>query len=60
MGIFLHSYIDMFDHEGPAVVIIMHDLTSGMFDHLDITSPIDVDQRLTYTQRILIGHALKK
>ena len=60
MGIFLHSYIDMFDHEGPALVIIMHDLTSGMFDHLDITSTMEVDQRVSYMQRILRMDAPKK
>ena len=50
----------MFDHEGPAVVNAMHDITIGVFEHLDITSPMDVDQRLAYMQRILIGAALKK
>ena len=39
-------YIDTFDHEGPALVNAMRDLTSGMFEHLDITSPIDLYQRL--------------
>ena len=50
----------MFDHEGPAVVNAMHDITIGVFEHPDITSPMDVDQRLAYMQRILIGAALKK
>ena len=50
----------MFDHEGPAVVNAMRDLTSGVFEHLEIPSPMDVDQRLAYTQLIIRGDALKK
>ena len=38
----------------------MHNLTVGVFEHLDITSPMDVDNSLAYTQRILRGFALKK
>ena len=53
-------YINTFDHEGPAVVSAMRDLTFGVFEHLEITSPVYVDQRVAYTQRILIGAALKK
>ena len=41
-------YIDMFNHEVPAVVSAMHGLTSGVFDHLEITSPMDVDQIVAY------------
>ena len=52
-------YIDTFDHEGPALVNAMRDLTSGMFEHLDITSPMDVYQRVAYTQQIIRGAALK-
>ena len=37
----------------------MCDLTSGVFEHLDITSTMDVDQMVAYTQRIIIGAALK-
>ena len=50
----------MFDHEGPAVVSAMHDLTVGVFDHLDITSSTNVDRKVAYTQRILRVAALKK
>ena len=32
--------IDMFDHEGPVVVRAMRNLTSGVFNHLEITSPV--------------------
>ena len=53
-------YIDTFDHEGPVVINTMHNLTSGVFEHLEIISFIDVDKRLAYTQRILKGPALKK
>ena len=42
-------YIDMFDHEGPVVIKAMHDLTVGMFEHLEIISPTDVGKRLAYT-----------
>ena len=31
-----------------------------MFEHLETTSPTHVDKRLSYTQRILRGAALKK
>ena len=34
----------MFDHEVPAVVSTMSDLTVGVFEHLEIKSPIDVYQ----------------
>ena len=35
-------YINMFDKEGPALVRAMCDLTSGVFEHLDINSTMDV------------------
>ena len=53
-------YIDTFNHEGTAVVNAMRDLTSGVFEHLDIPYHMDVDQRVAYTHCILIGAALKK
>ena len=37
-------YIDTFNHAGPAVVNVMRDLTRGVFKHLDITSPMDMDK----------------
>ena len=49
----------MFDHEVPVVISAMRDLTVGVFEHLEITSTMDVGKRLAYTQRILIGAALK-
>ena len=53
-------YIDTLNHEGLVLINAMRDLTSGVFDHLEIISPTDVDTRLAYTQRILRGSALKK
>ena len=49
----------MFDHEGPAVVSAMRNLTAGVFEHLEINSPMDVDNILSYMQRILRIDALK-
>ena len=37
----------------------MHDLTSGVFENLEITSPMDVEKRVAYMQRILRGAAIK-
>ena len=53
-------YIDTFSHQVPAVVHTMRDLTSGVFEHLWITSPLDVDQRVNYMQRHIRVEALKK
>ena len=53
-------YIDMFNHEGPVVVNTMCDLTSGVFEHLDITSPMYVDQRVASKHRIFRRDELKK
>ena len=52
--------MNTFNHEGPAVVSTMHGLTSGVFEILNIISPMDVDQRLAYNKHIMIGAALKK
>ena len=53
-------YIDTFDHEGPAFISGMRDITVGVFDCLNITSPMDVYKRLACMQRILRGAVLKK
>ena len=50
--------IDMFDHVGTVFIDMMHNLTVGVFERLDITSPMDVDKMPAYTQRILGGSAL--
>ena len=36
-------YINTFDHQGSIVVCAMHDLTVGVFEHIYITPPMDVD-----------------
>ena len=38
-------YIDTFDHEVPVVISTMRDLTARVFEHLEITSPIDVENK---------------
>ena len=38
----------------------MRDLTSGVFDHLDITYPMDLYQSVAYRKRILREAVLKK
>ena len=38
----------------------MCDLTSGLFQHLDTTSSMEVDQSIDYTQCILRGLEIKK
>ena len=38
------SYIDMFDHEGPVVINAIRNLTVGMFEHLEIISPTEVEK----------------
>ena len=51
-------YTDTFGNEGPVFINSMHDLTIGVFEHLEIISPIDMDKRLAYTQCILTVAAL--
>ena len=53
-------YTDTFNHEGPVVINSIHYLTVRVFEHLEIISPEDVEKRLSYTQSILTGSALKK
>ena len=38
----------------------MCNLTNGVFENREITSPMEVDQSIAYMQRILRGAALKK
>ena len=52
-------YIDTFNHEVPLVISAMLNLTVKVFEHFYITSHIDVDKRLSYTQLILRGAGLK-
>ena len=53
-------YINTFNNEGLIVISVMRDLTVGVFENLETTSPMDMEKRLAYTQRILRGAALKK
>ena len=48
------------DHEGPTVVSIICDLTSRVFDHLEIPLHMEVDKRVVYMQTILRGSAINK
>ena len=50
----------MFNHQGPAVVCVMRNLTVRLFVHLEITPLMDVDKMVNYMQSLLIGAALKK
>ena len=50
----------MFDHEGPTLVGVMCDRNVVVFEHLEITSPMDVDKRIAYMQCVLKGSALQK
>ena len=42
------------------MVRAMCNLTSRVFEHLDITSSIHVDERINYTKLLLRGASLKK
>ena len=50
----------MFDHEVPAVISAMRDITVGVFENIEITSVMDVYARIKYMKRILRGPALNK
>ena len=52
-------YIDRFYHEGPVVINAMLNLTVGVFEHLEIITPTDVDKRLACTHCIIIVSVLK-
>ena len=42
-------YINMFYHEGPIVISVMRNITVRVIEHLNITSHMDVDKRISYT-----------
>ena len=42
-------YIGMFDHQRPDVVLTMRNITVGVFEQLEMTSSMDVDQIIGYT-----------
>ena len=50
----------MFNHKVPAVINAMHDIIVGVFEHLKITSSLDLDIRIKYTERILRNSDMKK
>ena len=50
----------MIDHEGPAVVHAMRDLTVRVFEHIEIISDMHADKSIKYMKHILIKTALKK
>ena len=52
-------YIGTFNHEGPTVVSAMRNLTVGVFDQIEITSPMEGDKMVAHTEHILRGYALK-
>ena len=54
------TYIYTFDNGGQAGINAMRNITVGVFEHLETTSPIDVDKMISYTQLIPRGDALKK
>ena len=43
----------MFNHQGPAVIRAVCDITAGLFEHLEITSDMDIDKKIKYTHCIL-------
>ena len=50
----------MFNREGPVMIITMRDITVRLFEHLDITSIMDLYLSIKYTKFILRGPALNK
>ena len=50
----------MFDHEVPILVNGMRNISVGVFEHLYITSKLDVYQNIKYNERTLIGPELNK
>ena len=53
-------FINTFYHKGSVVIIAMCNLTVNVFEHLDITYPMDVNKRIAYIQSILRETAIKK
>ena len=52
--------MENFYHEGTTIVNAMRDLRVGIFEHLNIISWSDVDERIKFIERILKGATLKK
>ena len=49
----------MFDCEGSAAITAMRDLAVRVYEELDITSKLELDIRMNYTELILRGAAQK-
>ena len=52
--------MDTLSHEGPTIFNTMRDITVIFFEHLEITSRLDLYLRINYTERTMVGTALKK
>ena len=50
----------MFDHEGPTMINAIRNLTVEVYKHLEISSKLDLDLRIKYTERILKVPVLKE
>ena len=53
-------YINLFGHEAPYLISAMRDLMVVLFEHIEITSIMDLDLKIKYTKKILIGPELNK
>ena len=45
----------MFVHKGPKVVHVIHDMTAGIFEYLNITSWKWIDKMWIYFEKVLKG-----
>ena len=52
--------IDTFDHQGTVGIRTMRVINSGVFEKLEIPSPLDIDKRVNCTKRLLRWLVLKK
>ena len=44
--------IKYFDHQGPKVVRVLRNIMVSVFEHLDITTWRDIDQRWMYVDKV--------
>ena len=56
----MFPYINMFNHEVPAMISAMQNLRVGVFEHIEITSAMDIYLRIKYMERILRARVLNK
>ena len=52
--------MDTINHEGPKIFNTMRDLMVRFFEHLEITSRLDLYLRIKDTESIMVGPAPKK